>query len=1224
MRRQCCALLLVVGWIGSAAPAFAQSGLGSITGTILDETGGRLAATEIRIVETSTGATRTTTSNGVGLFNLPAVPPGTYTITLTHQNFKTRQLDNIALNSFQQLSLGEVSLEVSVTPTDVIEVTAPRAQLDVDSGVRTETIGAQQVQNMPLQGRNWATLLKVVPGSNPTNRNAISGQEYSASGYGDYRINGKNPQQTQVSLDGGSLVDHGSDAKTTTSPSLESIEQVSVLTNNFQAEYGNRGGTVINIVTKSGTNQLRGALFDYVRNEALNAKAWADNFLGNPTPIYRYNYLGGNVGGPIRRNSLFFFYNIEDFKQDIPGSTLQGRVPTALERTGDFSQTVNADGTRPVIYLPGTQFSGTPVLLPGNVMPAALISPLGKAIMNMFPLPNNPGDPNNNYTLQYQRSNPRYSNVAKVDWNVNDATHAYVRYSDDEGTQIDRSISNTSGILPGAAVSRPRPDRSLAINATHTFSPTLVLDSLFAWSYDKVQWLPADPEGLSTSALGLSGLPAVFPVSDDILPAMTFGTYPAIAFNRMPAFARAHELQGSATLTYARGTHIIKGGVQQIYNLKHEVDQSTNKGSYNFSTSPSAFDMGYAPANILSGALSSFSQIAQVNYKRSIYQDTHAFLQDTWKVNRALTLDYGMRFYHIPTEHNRNTDATLDAVFLPSRWDPAKAPRFYIPDPKNPSLIIDPAHPDAPLSSNLANTLRYTIVPGSGDPLNGVVQLGKDGVGNSGIRDPRWLLLAPRGGFAWTMDQRQRTVLRGGFGWAYNRNNIADTINRYENGLGGTANLAQTSFATMAATSTVQPIAARGFGARDETNNNVPTVYDYSVAVQRQLFGDLVVDVAYVGNSQRHQPVNFDLNAVLPGTAFDPQYIAANNAGFNFAGPITAANPGPLPGSRAMDPVVMRPYRGLGALIMTSNIANVRYDALQVNVSKRLSHRLAVDASYTLGRTQGQIDTISVNGQTVNLGLYNDNWPAYTGYTLNNDRRHVGNISYIYELPKVAEALHVDHAIARAVLDDWKFAHLLTIFSGANYSPSFSVQQANSTSTLSATNLSLVLLGTPDLTPRLVPLGDPNKASGDLGHQFDPSQLAVPGIFPANDGTGPRNFLNGRGSFANDISLTKQFPLHGSQRLELRANIYNVFNNVRWLTVNSAITYKANGAAYTDGFRVFNTPELNVARAQANGVTDATQLFNQFRAGAGHVTLVDAAGDVQPPRIIEIGVALRF
>lgn len=217
--------------------------------------------------------------------------------------------------------------------------------------------------------------------------------------------------------------------------------------------------------------------------------------------------------------------------------------------------------------------------------------------------------------------------------------------------------------------------------------------------------------------------------------------------------------------------------------------------------------------------------------------------------------------------------------------------------------------------------------------------------------------------------------------------------------------------------------------------------------------------------------------------------------------------------------------------------------------------------------------------------------------------------------------MHVDNAVGRAILNDWKFTHLLTIFSGADYSPGFSIQQTNTTTNV---DLNRVFLGTPDLGPRLGVAGSPNDASGDLGHQFDPSPLAVPAIFPSADGTGPRNFLHGRGSFANDISLVKQFRLHDRQRIELRANVYNVFNNVRWLTVNNSVQYKANGPAFGDGFRVFNTPELNESRARANGITDPALLFNQFRAGVGHVTLVDSAANVQPPRIIEIGVALRF
>ncbi len=361
------------------------------------------------------------------------------------------------------------------------------------------------------------------------------------------------------------------------------------------------------------------------------------------------------------------------------------------------------------------------------------------------------------------------------------------------------------------------------------------MNTLFAWSYDFVQWLPADPEGLSKTAQGLGGLATVFPVSDDILPQVTIGTYPNWTFNRMPAYARAHEWQIASTFTWARGSHVIKYGGQYIRNLKAEIDQSVNKGAYNFSSGGAAagspYDTGYAPANVLFGSLMSFNQIQQLNRKHSIYNDIHAFVQDTWKVNRNLTLDYGVRFYHMPTEHNRDPNETLDAVFLPSRWDPAKAPRFYVPDPRNRGLIIDPAFPDQPLPANLANALRYTLVPGSGDPLNGVVALGQDGLSKAGIQNPKSVLFAPRGGFAWTPFGNDRTLLRGGFGWAYNRNNIVDTVNRFENGLGGVSNLAYTTFDSLAAPSTVQPIPARSFGARDESSRNVPTTNDYLVTI---------------------------------------------------------------------------------------------------------------------------------------------------------------------------------------------------------------------------------------------------------------------------------------------------------------------------------------------------------------------------------------------------------
>ncbi len=247
-----------------------------------------------------------------------------------------------------------------------------------------------------------------------------------------------------------------------------------MLTNNFQAEYGNRGGSVINIVTKSGTNQLRGAVFDYLRNEAPERHRLAEHVPGaRRSRSNRFNYFGGNIGGPIVKNTLFYFYNFENFKQDLPTGTMQGRVPTELERRGDFSQTFNADGTRPIIYMPGTQFSGNPVQFPNNVIPASMIDPRGRAILNTYPLPNNPSDPNNNnYILSYDPKFPRRSHTERWTGTSTTRRKPTSRFTSDDGTQVDRNLGSSGGILPAGNIQRPRPDRALAVNATHTFSNT--------------------------------------------------------------------------------------------------------------------------------------------------------------------------------------------------------------------------------------------------------------------------------------------------------------------------------------------------------------------------------------------------------------------------------------------------------------------------------------------------------------------------------------------------------------------------------------------------------------------------------------------------------------------------------------------------------------------------------------------------------------------------------
>jgi len=243
-----------------------QAGLGSITGTVVDKSGAVVAGAHVKLVQLSTKSTRQILTNEQGIFALPSVVPGGYTLTISAPGFREQELDNLVINGFQELALAQITLEVGVGPATEVTVTAEQ-QLVKDSGARAETIQSQQVSEMPNNGRNWATLLKIIPGSAAINDTGVNGREYGYYGYQDFYINGKNDTTTQINLDGGSIVDHGSDAKVTVSPSLESIQEISILTNNFTAEYGNRSGAVVNIVTKSGTNNFHGVAFENLRND---------------------------------------------------------------------------------------------------------------------------------------------------------------------------------------------------------------------------------------------------------------------------------------------------------------------------------------------------------------------------------------------------------------------------------------------------------------------------------------------------------------------------------------------------------------------------------------------------------------------------------------------------------------------------------------------------------------------------------------------------------------------------------------------------------------------------------------------------------------------------------------------------------------------------------------------------------------------------------------------
>ncbi|MCC7341257.1 MAG: carboxypeptidase regulatory-like domain-containing protein [Bryobacterales bacterium] len=1190
-----------------SALVFGQAGLGSISGTVVDQTDAPIPRVTVKVRQVSTNSERTTETNSAGLFTIPSLVASQYEVTVTAAGFQTVTVADLRLNAFQNLSLGRMTLVVGGGAVTTVEVKDEIPKIVTENAVRNETIQSKQVTEMPLQGRNWSTLLKIIPGSSPQSNNAINGREAGYDGYADFRINGKAPNQTQVNLDGGSNVDHGSDTKTTVTPSLESIQEVSVLTNNFQAEYGNRSGVVINIVTKSGTNNWNGTVWNYMRNEVLNARPWDRAYFGQPNPRYRYNYFGGNIGGPIKKDKLFFFVNHENLKQDTPTLTNQIRVPTELERNGDFSQTVNANGTRPTIYMPGTQASGKPVLVPNNIIPQNLISPIGRAIMNIYPTPNLKNETNNNYLNQYAKEDKRWLNVGKVDWNINESMRAYVRFSYDYQHYRDMVTWAAGSNLPFINTGWNRPDKALVGNFTKTWSASMVSETMFNWQKDYVNAgldVLQDASLIDRSKRGLADLPLAFPNSSNILPQIQGTGYQDFQFNRFPWYAKAPEYQMTHTMSLIKGTHLFKWGAQYILNKKDEINAATEKGNFNFGVnSASEFDMGYSPANILVGAVSQFTQVNNQSRKYSKYQDFHAFIQDTWKVTSTFTLDYGLRFYHIPSEFNTDQEISKDAVFLSSLYDPSKAPRYYIVNPKNTKTLIDPLFPNNPLPANQFAALLYSLVPGSGDPMNGVVPLGGQ-YGGSGIRNPKYILFAPRGGFAWNFTPK--TVLRAGFGWSYNRPTIGQSTGTFQNGMAEQIDYRQTSLSSLN-NPTVTRLSPRTFGARDEASAAVPTVYDFSVSIQRELPMNLVLDVAYIGNVQRHQTMQFNINQVLPGVAWNAAYNDPRLAGNNFAGPVSGSNPGALPGTQSVSADLMRPYYGFGTLNLITNVGNNRYNSLQWSLNKRYSHGLTFQFVHTWSKLISGIES---------PGPFYSNWKNYTNFVADQHRVHVVGINYTYDVPSLAAKLGWKNGVARQVFEGWNVAHLMNFYSGRALTPTFNLQYANNTQAVA--NLNSIFTGSPDIAPRIVPSSNVNTGTGDLARLFDISPFGVP---PLGDGSGSRNYLWSPGTFSNDINVSKNFPIKEKIALELRASFFNPFNQVRRQDLNTTFTFKMKGATMASGYMLNNSPDQNVANllAAKPGATELEK-FNQYRGGVGHTNLTS----VMDMRRVEIGLRLRF
>jgi hypothetical protein len=413
--------LIVLALCISSTALIAQVTSGTIFGSVKDASGAVIPNANITVRGGQIGVVRATTSTSSGEFVVPNLPPATYDIAIEAQGFKKLEARTVILNAADKLNAGDFVLQVGTT-TETVNVIADAGQLQLqsNSGERSDLITSKQLNDVAINGRNVLDYMKLIPGVTSSFNGAVSG----TGGLDAMNINGTRANEHEFTIDGASNVDTGNNGGTHVTINPDAIEEVKVLTSNYQAEFGKAAGGQIAITTKSGTNQWHGDARFFHRNEGLNANDWfnkQNELKGNQPntpPLYRYNYIGYQLGGPVKKDKLFFFWSQEFYRQFVPsGGVTQFYTPTKLERQGDFSQSV----------VPGSGPAPVPVEISGpgisnNVIDPAQINTQMQKILSLFPLPNVSGFGTNgqdfNYSAALSGNAPRREDILRVDYQL--------------------------------------------------------------------------------------------------------------------------------------------------------------------------------------------------------------------------------------------------------------------------------------------------------------------------------------------------------------------------------------------------------------------------------------------------------------------------------------------------------------------------------------------------------------------------------------------------------------------------------------------------------------------------------------------------------------------------------------------------------------------------------------------------------------------------------------